>query len=55
MSSPFQDVAPRITGNPKVREPQQGAYEALAQHVADGADIREVSVVLPVGGPASLS
>lgn len=49
MSSPFQDVAPRIAGNPKVREPQQGAYEALAQHVADGADIREVSVVLPVG------
>ncbi|UNU11054.1 DEAD/DEAH box helicase [Xanthomonas translucens] len=49
MSSPFQDVAPRIIGNPKVREPQQGAYEALARHVADGVDIREVSVVLPVG------
>lgn len=40
-------LQPSVTGNPALREPQIGAFEALAQH--DFTVEREVSVVLPVG------
>lgn len=40
-------LQPSVADNPRLREPQIGAYEALSQH--DFAAEREVSVVLPVG------
>jgi superfamily II DNA or RNA helicase len=43
----YIQLPPSVAGNPQLREPQIGAYEALAHH--DFAAEREVSVVLPVG------
>ena len=43
----YIQLQPSVAGNPQLRAPQIGAYEALARH--DFAAEREVSVVLPVG------
>ena len=45
----YTTLAPFVTGNPQLREPQIGAYEAIAGHDFDSEASREVSVVLPVG------
>lgn len=42
-------VQPSVAGNPDLREPQILAYQAIENHDFQGADAREVSVVLPVG------
>jgi len=50
MTNPFQTRLPAVLGNPLVRSPQQGAYEALALYaVAADRTEREVGIVLPVG------
>ncbi|UZB06193.1 DEAD/DEAH box helicase family protein (plasmid) [Xanthomonas citri pv. fuscans] len=50
MTNPFQTQQPHIGGNPKIREPQKGAYQALHDYASNPeATDREVGIVLPVG------
>lgn len=50
MTSLFQTLAPSITGNALIREPQIEAYESLQAYAQDPGQVeREVGIVLPVG------
>lgn len=49
MVNAFKTCKPNILGNPKIRAPQQGAYEALAAFAVTAGPEREVGIVLPVG------
>ena len=48
--NPFQTRSAAISGNPRLRAPQQRAYEELAVFATCSNDVtREVGIVLPVG------
>ena len=47
--SPFQRLAPQITENTRLREPQREAYTAISEHFNDPEKHREAGIVLPVG------
>ncbi|MGH9967253.1 MAG: DEAD/DEAH box helicase [Pyrinomonadaceae bacterium] len=49
-NNPFQNRAPNITGNARLRTPQREAYAEMARFAADsGEQEREIGIVLPVG------
>jgi len=49
-NNPFQTREPAIEGNPRIRTPQQEAYEALIAFAQSGEETeRETGIVLPVG------
>lgn len=49
-NNPFQNRAPNITGNHRLRTPQREAYAEMARFAADpGEQEREIGIVLPVG------
>lgn len=48
-SHQFQNLIPNISGNGRLRAPQIGAYEAVAEHDFTKVDGREIGIVLPVG------
>ena len=45
----FQILNPVIKGNELLRIPQREAYNALTDYVKNGAEKREIGIVLPVG------
>ena len=45
----FQTLAPKISGNDKLRAPQREGYEHIATHYSISSSEREVGVILPVG------
>lgn len=45
----FQNLQPKISGNPRLREPQIDGYDHIVRHFLDNDAEREVGVVLPVG------
>lgn len=50
MTNPFQTRQPAIIGNPRIRAPQQEAFQALVNYAATlPSSQREVGIVLPVG------
>lgn len=49
MSNPFQTSTPFVEGNPKIRVPQQQAFQALVAFAKSASEEREVGIVLPVG------
>lgn len=49
-NNPFQNRAPNITENDRLRTPQREAYAEMARFAADsGEQEREIGIVLPVG------
>ncbi len=49
-NNPFQNRAPNITENDRIRTPEREAYAEMAQFAADsGEQEREIGIVLPVG------
>lgn len=50
MNNPFQNRQPNIGANPKIREPQREAFQALLGYSSNPSETeREVGIVLPVG------
>lgn len=45
----FQNLAPHIIDNPKLREPQQEGFNEVSKHFAREGAEREAGLVLPVG------
>lgn len=49
MTNPFQNAAPHIQHNERIRTPQKGVYLALSEVFGSIAGEREFAVILPVG------
>lgn len=49
MAGVFQNVEPNIHGNPQLRIPQKEAYGKIFEHYTSRPEIRETSIILPVG------
>lgn len=49
MANAFQTIEPNIIDNPQLRIPQKEAYTKIFEHYEGQPDVRETSIILPVG------